>query len=505
MFRRSFIACALLAGLLLSSPNSQDAHASASSGCPNGFQYALEICGNNDFTRTNGVVKGSGTSRNPYVIDGLLTHPVSIGIFNTNSFFILRNWITRGQSSTLALDHVVNGQIQNITVFAEGLNSEPTAVSVAASKSVSVVDSNFQSRGFVSNYPCPYGIGMSISDSSEIRVASSIFNGPDEGLDISSSTNITLFSNAVKGGQGGGFCGGGGAFGIGFSSHVDIAYNSFIGVLSYGALAFHDSDVVLFNNTFAYTVRTGLSVFDESSNIMIFQNTFLYNGFGLRATGINVTVYHNNFLFNEHQAFGDSGILWDNGYPDGGNYWSNYYSPDHCRDTMQSACSSADGIGDVPYKCDQTTDPYCGIIVLGASVEDHYPLMKPFGVQLLSPVRFAPVITQLGPNYALVTASVELAGATSGSNFILSSIRLNARVAPIQASLITGKGPNGNGIVLVAQFNQADLHSLVTKPGLLILSLTCNFLTESNFDQLTAIGNANFLSGLARGSQVSLP
>jgi hypothetical protein len=69
-------------------------------------------------------------------------------------------------------------------------------------------------------------------------------------------------------------------------------------------------------------------------------------------------VYHNNFKDNTLQAQ-DYGLcdLWDDGYPSGGNYWSDYTGVD----------TDADGIGDTPYVIDEHN-------------QDRYPLMNPFGV-----------------------------------------------------------------------------------------------------------------------------
>jgi hypothetical protein len=67
---------------------------------------------------------------------------------------------------------------------------------------------------------------------------------------------------------------------------------------------------------------------------------------------------HNSFLANvDHVWLQVSGVIdiWDDGYPLGGNYWSNYNGTDE----------DADGIGDTPY-------------VIDASNQDNYPLMHPW-------------------------------------------------------------------------------------------------------------------------------
>jgi hypothetical protein len=53
--------------------------------------------------------------------------------------------------------------------------------------------------------------------------------------------------------------------------------------------------------------------------------------------------------------------IWDNGYPDGGNYWSDYTGTDVYSGAGQNMPGS-DGIGDTPY-------------VIDAHNRDNYPLM----------------------------------------------------------------------------------------------------------------------------------
>ena len=89
---------------------------------------------------------------------------------------------------------------------------------------------------------------------------------------------------------------------------------------------------------------------------------------------------HNAILTNAAQAFDDQGLsnAWDDGYPSGGNFWSDYTGVDNCRGPNQNVCPDPDGIGDTPYAID--TDSV-----------DRYPLMSS------RPVR-APVVTVVSPN-----------------------------------------------------------------------------------------------------------
>ena len=91
---------------------------------------------------------------------------------------------------------------------------------------------------------------------------------------------------------------------------------------------------------------------------------------GLWVDSTNMLVYHNNFLQGGVDGdLGTGSYLWDNGYPSGGNYWSNYTGQDKCSGPQQNVCTGPDGIGDTPYTF-RTWQSITG--------QDSYPLMKPF-------------------------------------------------------------------------------------------------------------------------------
>ena len=89
-------------------------------------------------------------------------------------------------------------------------------------------------------------------------------------------------------------------------------------------------------------------------------------------------IYHNNFD-NDHQAsLSDSfNNSWDDGYPSGGNYWSDYNGTDLFYGPYQNITGN-DGIGDSPY-------------VIDAYNLDNYPLMHQW------PDTTPPILTILSP------------------------------------------------------------------------------------------------------------
>ena len=165
------------------------------------------------------------------------------------------------------------------------------------------------------------------------------------------------------------------------SSHTGIencsifenSYGIFIQDSSNGSV----EDCTLYNNT------NGISVVNSSSNTIsnslihhnmhgvwikadgneMFNCSLWKNVYGTSMDGGTANrVYHNNFAYNVENAI-DRGNnnSWDNGYPSGGNYWSDYAGLDNYNGEGQNV-SGSDGIGDIPYS-------------ISGGGNDDYPLM----------------------------------------------------------------------------------------------------------------------------------
>ncbi|MDH7477489.1 MAG: pectinesterase family protein [Candidatus Bathyarchaeota archaeon] len=105
-----------------------------------------------------------------------------------------------------------------------------------------------------------------------------------------------------------------------------------------------------------------------SHNNLIFQNVITENKIGIYIVGENNVIYHNNFINNTKNVhvynITSYNNFWDNGYPSGGNYWSDYAGVDLYSGPYQNITGS-DGISDTPYIIDENN-------------VDNYPLMGPF-------------------------------------------------------------------------------------------------------------------------------
>jgi parallel beta-helix repeat protein len=200
--------------------------------------------------------------------------------------------------------------LDNVTYTFTGNISYPTYYGVVVERSNITIDGN----GFTVQGNSQTRTGISLTDISNVTIKSTNIDGFQYGIQLYSSNNNTIIEN----------------------------------------------------NATANT-QCGIDL-DSSSNNNIIANNIANNSIGLQIqSASNNTIYHNNFIANNAQTYIDStslGNAWNDTYPSGGNYWSNYAGGDLYSGSYQNEAGS-DGIGDTPYTVD-------------ANNTDHYPLMKPY-------------------------------------------------------------------------------------------------------------------------------
>ena len=350
------------------------------------------IVGNSGFTPANGVVSGTGTASNPYVISGwdISSSPTNIcvKVENTTAYFLMEN------------DSVSCGNVGTGIIFSGVSNARLESSIVGGS-----------------------GYTLEVSSSTNITLSSDTFNGGMYGnVDVSGTTNLTVIGNTISGsGQGSGYSirtskhvmisgnnvrsyyGSGvsdssnvtisndvetasyieGVIFIERSTNVTVSNNSVQANLSYAIWFRNSNNTVITNNRVNGGGVNGYSnwdqgiVLDSSLNFQIIGNNVTLEAVGIHlSSSTGNRVYHNNLVNNTVQAQDDQpgGNSWDNGYPSGGNYWSDYKGVDNCSGPQQNICPSPDGIGDTPYAFN--------------SAQDNYPLMKPFAADHPTPGAF---------------------------------------------------------------------------------------------------------------------
>ncbi len=150
-----------------------------------------------------------------------------------------------------------------------------------------------------------------------------------------------------------------------YSSGNHIADNTFSSNNWTGAYFYYSSGNSLVSNNISWNTDEGYSLF-VSNNNLISGNILSNNGYGIHLSfSGNNRVYHNLILDNANQAYDNTDANeWDDSYPSGGNYWSDYSDVDQKRGPAQDQPGN-DGIGDTPY-------------IIDADSWDGYPLMFPF-------------------------------------------------------------------------------------------------------------------------------
>ena len=150
-----------------------------------------------------------------------------------------------------------------------------------------------------------------------------------------------------------------------WDSSNNIVSGNNIANCSYGVDMLRSSSNTISGNNIANCSYYGVGMYESSFNTISGNNLTKNTGKGISASiSSNNRIYHNNFIENAVQVISyDSVNVWDNDYPSGGNYWSDYAGVDVYSGPDQDQPGS-DGIGDTPR-------------VINAQNQDQYPLMRP--------------------------------------------------------------------------------------------------------------------------------
>lgn len=203
--------------------------------------------------------------------------------------------------------------------------------------------------------------GIDIDSSSDISVCgNNVTNNMKDGIILDGSSHNRIFGNNVTNNDEDGIT-------LGYSSNYnDVFENSIIDNDFDGIVVHYSSNYnSIFGSNITDNGEDGID-FYESSHNNVYENIITENNYysiSLKFSSEN-RIYHNNFINDTMHLPDHYTNTWDDGYPSGGNYRSDYTGVDLYRGPDQNETGS-DGIGDAPYSID-------------ASNTDHYPLVGVF-------------------------------------------------------------------------------------------------------------------------------
>jgi len=125
----------------------------------------------------------------------------------------------------------------------------------------------------------------------------------------------------------------------------------------------------------------------SSSNNTVSRNNLANNGFGIGLfSSSGNMIYHNSFSNYALQVVSSRSMnAWDDGYPSGGNHWSDYTGADLYSGPYQNE-TGADGIGDTPYVIEANNRDDYPLVTHDVAVRDVEPLKTIVGQGYMLPV-----------------------------------------------------------------------------------------------------------------------
>jgi len=288
-----------------------------------GMGYAIEGPGLTDYKGINLAHRTNVTIKNVKI-----TNSIGVYLFYSSNSRILGNIIV-GNHVGIAVeeDSPNNTIIGNIIT-----ENDPSGISLFGSSSNSIHD----------NYVTNNWIGIELTYASNNTVVGNNIAYNSYGMELYKSEDNKIFGNTITENT--------------YWAGIKFDYSS-------------NNNSVVRNNVTNNWV--GIDLYGEiigSSQNIVYENNIQNNQYGIMLTeSENNKFYHNNFIDNEQQVYiYTSGYvnIWDDGYPSGGNYWSDYTGVDEFSGPNQNQPGS-DGIGDTPYVIDENN-------------QDNYPLMEPW-------------------------------------------------------------------------------------------------------------------------------
>jgi parallel beta-helix repeat protein len=227
------------------------------------------------------------------------------------------------KGSAILLARRTNVTIRNFTI----VGSFDCGIEIRGSIETTVFDNNIN-----------VSYGIRLVSSSGTGIFNNTIRTGEEGIEVVTSTNNTISENKISPRYT--------RIGLFSSPNNTIRANEISEMLYYGIRIKNSPYNTIIANKITHSFyEPGIKLYYSSNNEICGNELSICRiGIALNGSSQN-TICHNNFTKNRQQVENDGSVnTWDDGYPSGGNCWSDYFGAD----------TNADGIGDVPYIIDES-------------------------------------------------------------------------------------------------------------------------------------------------------
>jgi parallel beta-helix repeat protein len=299
-----------------------------------GANYTLQASGYTSIWPTGLLLSGRTNVTIEYV--RIETFTEGIHLANSSGNRLFRNIIMSNESDT---------------------HPSVNAIILSGSSNNSVCENNITLS--ISATPEQAGSGILILlSSSNNTISGNTIENTFEGIDLQESSSNYVLGNTIRGNY----------YGIGAGgANNTISQNNIIsGII--GIDLERCWNTIVSGNNITENSHNGITLYPGALNNVLYGNYIASSDRGIILwEASNNSIYYNSFINNTDQVYIiESGYnnSWDNGYPSGGNFWSDYDGGDFYNGPHQNV-SGSDGIGDTLY-------------IIGENNTDHYPLMTPY-------------------------------------------------------------------------------------------------------------------------------
>jgi len=334
------------------------------------------ISGNNITDNWCGVMLEESSENNRIHGNNLTNNTLGIKLWGSCDHNILSgNNLTNGGSgielfgscnfNSVCGNHIANNNYTGIDLYAS-LNNDIYGNNITANDSEGIrLDSSYNNGIFENHIADNKHTGLALNSFSENNsISRNHIANNDEGIALGYCSNNNIYGNDVRANNDTGI--------KLYDSSTNCICGNRVTDNPWGVVLEGSFNNKVYGNRMANNNYIGILIWYSSENNSVHGNDVTDNAWGIVfQSSSNNSVNHNNFVNNTVQVYDyswnnpeatSSANTWDNGYPSGGNYWSDYNGTDYYSGPYQNEMGS-DNIGDISY-------------VIDSNNRDRYPLME---------------------------------------------------------------------------------------------------------------------------------